>query len=271
MSRYRKIDSRIWHDEKFRKLGQQAKHFYLYLLTSPHSTAWGAYVLDDLYIQADLEMAPQAIKKCWSEVVGIGLALRDFSTRLVAFPNWFRYNLPANEKTAIACVRGILDLPKSVVLSKYCEKSEWVSEQLANRHLTLIEKVEDEQEQEQEQGTGALSIEQEQEQELSTVAERDKSRAPQIVLSVPLIHKSGNGDPEEYSITEDQALEWETLFPALDVRQTLREIRAWNLANPKNRKTRAGIVRHITGWLSSNQNKARPKEPIKDPFGFAKE
>lgn len=88
---------------------------------------------------------------------------------------------------------------------------------------------------------------------------------------MPLIHKKGNGDTEEYAVTEDRVAEWEGLFPGVDVRQTLREIRAWNLANPKNRKTRAGIVRHITGWMANKQNKARPQETQRTSFGFAKE
>src|SRR5512139_1010055 len=145
MGRYRKIDTKIWNDDKVRKLSNDGKIFFLYLLTSPHSTAWGAYLLDDLYIQADLKFTPQQIKKCWSEVVREQLANRDEPTRLVCFPNWFRYNVPENQKTAAACVNGILALPKSAALTAFCRGSAWVSEQLANRNLTLPDQLEGEQ------------------------------------------------------------------------------------------------------------------------------
>jgi len=163
MSRYRKIDTRIWTDEKFRQLSHDGKYFFVYLLTSPHSTAWGAYVLDDLYVQADLGFSPQKIKQLWKELANCSLTLRDEKTRLVCFPNWFKYNIPSNEKTSIACIRGILSLPKSPVLLRYCEKSDWVREKLANLNLTISEQLDDEQgalSKEQEQGTGALSKEQ---------------------------------------------------------------------------------------------------------------
>ena len=160
MSHYRKIDTKIWDDEKFRKLSNEGKFFFIYLLTSPHSTAWGAYVLDDLYIRADLGLSTKRINSCWAEVVKNGLVLRCEQTRLVCFPNWYSYNPPVNEKSAWACIRGIQALPKSLILSIFCKKSKWVSEQLANLNLTVSEKVEDEQGQEQEQ---------EQEQEYNTV------------------------------------------------------------------------------------------------------
>ena len=151
MSRYRKIDTKIWTDEKFRQLTNDSKYFFVYLLTSPHSTAWGAYVLDDLYIQADLGYSPAKIKTCWEEIVKSNMVLRCNVTRLICFPNWFKYNLPTNQKSLMACIRGILDMPRSSILSRFCKESTWVSEQLANLNLTVSEKLEDEQDQEQEQ------------------------------------------------------------------------------------------------------------------------
>ena len=113
MARYRKIDTRIWNDEKFRQLDNTGKYFFMYLLTSPHSPPWGAYVIDDLYIQADLQLTQEKIQGCWEQLVKLGLVLRCKTTRLVCFPNWFKYNLPQNKKSAAACINGILSLPKS--------------------------------------------------------------------------------------------------------------------------------------------------------------
>lgn len=137
MGRYRKVDTRVWNDEKFRSLSQEAKYLFIYLLTSPHSTAWGAYVLDDLYIEADLGYSKQRINNLWGELIHTGIVFREKNTRLVCLPNWFKYNIPENQKTISACVNGILSLPKSPILSKYCSSSEWVSEQLAKRNLTI--------------------------------------------------------------------------------------------------------------------------------------
>jgi hypothetical protein len=72
------------------------------------------------------------------------------------------------------------------------------------------------------------------------------------VAAIPLVGNQG-----EYPITQEMVDEWQKLFPAIDVMQVLNEIRAWNLANPKNRKTKSGVLRHITGWMTKQQNRAK--------------
>jgi len=111
---------------------------------------------------------------------------------------------------------------------------------------------EQDQEKEQEQ-------EEEQEQEIYSaelpsssppVAEK-KSPIPGLASSIamPL------NDNTEFIITLDHITEWQALYPAVDVMQTLRHIRGWNLANPKKRKTKNGILKHITQWLAKEQDK----------------
>lgn len=63
--------------------------------------------------------------------------------------------------------------------------------------------------------------------------------------------------------------EWTGLFPAVDVPQKLREVRAWNLANPARRKTRTGVQRHITAWLAKEQDRGRPQPQERAPQGRA--
>lgn len=59
----------------------------------------------------------------------------------------------------------------------------------------------------------------------------------------------------EYPIYANDVQVLAELFPAVDVEQTLREIRAWNLATPDRRKTVKGVRRHITSWMTKEQNK----------------
>jgi uncharacterized protein YdaU (DUF1376 family) len=74
-------------------------------------------------------------------------------------------------------------------------------------------------------------------------------------------------DGTDFCVTAQQVSEWERLYPAVDVVQTLREIRGWNLAEPRRRKTRSGVVRHITSWLAREQPaRSYPREP--DPAVF---
>lgn len=72
------------------------------------------------------------------------------------------------------------------------------------------------------------------------------------VILIPLI-----GDAE-FAVTQEMVAEWQSLYPGIDVMQELRNIRGWCLANPANRKTQKGVKRFINGWLSRDQNRARP-------------
>jgi hypothetical protein len=74
-------------------------------------------------------------------------------------------------------------------------------------------------------------------------------------------------DGTDYEISVEMVAELSGLYPAVDVAQQLRSMRGWLLANPKNRKTKAGIMRFVNSWLSREQNSARPAANQK-PGGY---
>lgn len=80
-------------------------------------------------------------------------------------------------------------------------------------------------------------------------AEPDVPPTPPVIL-IPLIPRDG-----EYGVTQQQIHEWAETYPAVDVIQTLREMRAWCVANPVRRKTRTGAPKFINAWLCREQNK----------------
>lgn len=81
------------------------------------------------------------------------------------------------------------------------------------------------------------------------------------VISLPL------NDGSEYHVSAQQAAEYAALFPAVDVPQALRSMRAWLDSNPTNRKTPRGVRRFITGWLDREQNRARPSPQATATYG----
>jgi len=70
------------------------------------------------------------------------------------------------------------------------------------------------------------------------------------VVALPLI------DGTEYPVTEAEVSAWSQTYPAVDVVQQLREMRAWCTANPANRKTRRGVCAFAVKWLGREQDKA---------------
>lgn len=78
--------------------------------------------------------------------------------------------------------------------------------------------------------------------------------SPTPVAMLPL------ADGTEYAVLPEAAAELQALYPAVDVTQELRNMRGWSLANPKNRKTLAGIMRFVNAWLAREQNRSRPEK-----------
>lgn len=74
-------------------------------------------------------------------------------------------------------------------------------------------------------------------------------------------------DGSEFPILYALVVELSGLYPAVDVMQQLRNMRGWLLSNPKNRKTKTGIMRFVNSWLSREQNSARPSANQK-PGGY---
>lgn len=62
-------------------------------------------------------------------------------------------------------------------------------------------------------------------------------------------------DKSEYPIYQEQIDKWAELYPAVDVIQQLRGMKDWLNSNPTRRKTKNGILRFVSGWLSREQDK----------------
>jgi hypothetical protein len=62
-------------------------------------------------------------------------------------------------------------------------------------------------------------------------------------------------DDTEFGVSKEYAEELARLYPAVDVPQTLTEIRGYNLSKPQRRKTRRGVLAHINTWMAKEQNR----------------
>ena len=87
---------------------------------------------------------------------------------------------------------------------------------------------------------------------------KDIYNAPsnEIATEPPVIEFILN-DKTYYPITQKQVDKWSELYPNVDVVQQLRKMCGWLDANPKNRKTKGGILKFANGWLAREQDKPR--------------
>jgi hypothetical protein len=88
-------------------------------------------------------------------------------------------------------------------------------------------------------------------------AEQKNALAPPPVITLIL------NDGSEYPITQNKVDEYKTFYPAVDVMQELRKMKAWCIDNATRRKTKRGILRFVNAWLSKEQDRGRA--PIQQP------
>lgn len=87
----------------------------------------------------------------------------------------------------------------------------------------------------------------------STEPSKDASMQESVFIKLPL------NDGTEHPVTEKDLKRYIELYPAVDVRQDLRNMVGWLEANPSKRKTKKGVRRFITNWLARTQDSGGSK------------
>ncbi len=100
MSRHRKVDVRVWGDDKFRGMTAPApcgRYLWLYLMTGPHTTSIpGLFVAGEAALAEALGWPLKGFREAFREASERGMAEADWNARLVWLPNAIRYNFPEN-------------------------------------------------------------------------------------------------------------------------------------------------------------------------------
>lgn len=109
MARYRKVDTRIWNDEKFMALSDSGKLAFLFVMTNPHMTALGAMRATVPGLAMELHWPLPKFTRAFDEARRVGMVRRDQRAALVYLPNFLRYNPPESPNVVISW-RDALDL-----------------------------------------------------------------------------------------------------------------------------------------------------------------
>lgn len=94
MTRYRKIDPRIWNDEKFIAMSHEAQRLFLFVLTHPWMTMLGAFRISQAGMAEELGLSTEAFREAFGEVLAKGLVKYDRKAFLIWAPNFLKYNEP---------------------------------------------------------------------------------------------------------------------------------------------------------------------------------
>jgi len=167
MSRYRKVDTRLWVDAKFRGLSEQAKILWLYFLTGPDTTILpGVLIGGPAHFSEVLGWPSELFAKRFKELFIRGMAKDCFESRLVWLPNAIKYNAPPNPNVVVAWAKAWDEVPECDLKHEiFCEYKpfveglgegfakrfgEWFAEPSRNR----MPIQDQDQDQDQDSGTG---------------------------------------------------------------------------------------------------------------------
>lgn len=161
-ARYRKIDPRIWTDEKFRVLTPDQQRIALYVLTA-QTNRIGLFCFSPGKASEDLGTLPSTFSKGFQRVCHALNWEWDKEARVLYLPTWWRYNQPENANNVIGNLKDLDDLPETPLLQRFFANTTYLSESLRETFTQTLAKrspqpspkrsPSQEQEQKQEQDT----------------------------------------------------------------------------------------------------------------------
>jgi hypothetical protein len=105
MARYRKIDPRMWNDDKFRTMSHEGQLVWIYMLTGPDSNRIGLYQFSIARASEDIGIETASVRRSIDVIMSSGMAFYDDHSRLIFIPKWLEYNEPSGANQAV----GLLD------------------------------------------------------------------------------------------------------------------------------------------------------------------
>lgn len=241
MSRYRKVDPRIWNDEKFRGMSNNGKLVFFMLLTHPHMTAIGAMRATVPGLAAEMGWAEKAFREAFGEALSKGMAKHDEGACFLALPRFLKYNPPESPNVVKAWASALDLLPECQLKIKVIQDAKAFAEAFGKAFGEALPEAFAKAMPYQEQ-------EQEQEQE-EPLAPSDSANRSTLKVSWS---ESG------FQIPDSVVDGFLKAYPAVAIDDEIAKAHAWVLANPKNKKSQWG--RFLNGWLDRAQNKA-PRVP----------
>jgi hypothetical protein len=157
------VDPRIWNDQKFRELSDNAKLVFFMLLTHPNMTAIGAMRATLAGLAEEMGWEAEAFREAFCQVQSKGMAEHDKKACLISLPNFIKYNPPESPNVVKAWVNALDLLPECSLKTRVIARAaayakamnKGFAEALPEAFAKSMPYQEQEQEQEQEQDKSA--------------------------------------------------------------------------------------------------------------------
>jgi hypothetical protein len=178
MARYRKIDTRMYGDSRFRELSSpepSGKYLWVFLLTGPQtSNIPGLFRAGEMALAEELEWGPEGFRKAFAELFAKGLVKADWKARVVWIPNVIKYNAPENPNVVKSWRPAWDEIPECALKAEAYERLKAFTEGLGEGFgKAFVEGCA--------KGMANQEQEQEQEQDISTFPQTAFAGAPAVL------------------------------------------------------------------------------------------
>jgi hypothetical protein len=154
--KFRKIDPRIWRDEKFCTLSEREKVIALYAMTAQANRV-GLFTFSPALSAEDLSIEVGTFHKAFENVLETFNWTFDKQFRVLYIPTWWKYNQPENVNVLKGNLKDLHDIPNTPLITHFCNNTKFLErftdtfiQTLQKRYLKPSAIQEQEQEQEQE-------------------------------------------------------------------------------------------------------------------------
>lgn len=163
-AKYRKVDPRVWSDERFTGLSTEGKLLAMYCLTSPQANRIGLFRFSLALAREDVG---DTVSDTVFDTVCHTLNWRfDRTAKVLYLPTWWKYNHPDNPKHWKGALSDLHDVPETALLQEFANNTKYIHPAC---HETFRNGIgyrmgygmayqEQEQEQEQEQDSVSVSV-----------------------------------------------------------------------------------------------------------------
>lgn len=137
-AKYRKLDPRIWSDEKFQQMTPMQKLVAIYVLTGQVNRI-GIFKFSVGLAAEDIGYPPDTLRDTLQEVCNTLGWHYDSVTRVLYLPNWWRYNATGSELTMKGAIDDLHEVPQSHLVQDFLSNKTWLNEQEGRVLDTLVQ------------------------------------------------------------------------------------------------------------------------------------
>lgn len=279
MREYGSVQTQFWSDLALQNLSTHAKLLAVYLLTGPHTNMLGCFRLPIGYVAEDLKWDEERVYQAFSELSQVKFLIRDTESNWILITHFLDWNPIENPNQGKSLSKLFNRVPPLSTVFKpiikiLLDQTKYLDEGFKN-HLATLSQPFQNQEQNQEQDQ-----KQEKDQEQDVVGKpsfidglpSSNSKIPLLINKKKIVDTIADeefiGIPlqnnDVFIAAKMDIHTWKKIYPNIDVLQELRQIQAWNQANPNARKTRSQILRHINAWLAKEQRESLQRQQTSD-------